>query len=184
MDTAMNDALMRSLQRYEQAIEDTRANYPDLDRYGTYPAFAPFYERARAREFLGSLADRGIDIPAGIWQEYARISRSLEIFEQRTGPAFRAILKDELHSLTQAYQAALCYAYLCGTNEGSPEESGEREIIGILLQELKKDHDLADLERLITSLDEAVLRIAGTPQETCGDMGMVIPKRRSGESLT
>jgi hypothetical protein len=41
----------------------------------------------------------------------------------------------------------------------------EREIIGVLLAELKTDHDLLELERLIMSLDENVAIIAGMLRE-------------------
>jgi hypothetical protein len=165
MDSALIDSLRHRLQNYGSAVEGTKAHFQEMVHCGTRPAYAPYYERARTLAHFDAIAEDGGGIPSEMWREYSRITRRFETFEQEAGPAYRRTLLNELAGFTQAYQAALCYAYLGEPVDPSVRQPAEREIIGVLLNELKKDHDLSEIERLITSLDENVASITGTPQE-------------------
>jgi len=178
MDLTPTDTLRHRLQNYSSAVGHARAHFQDRAGAGGDTAYAPYYERARTLAVFDTLADEGRGIPPEIWQEYARITRQFEAFEQAAGPAFRKALLTELADFTQAYQAAICYAYL-GDPAGPPSgPAPEREIIGVLLGELKKDHELGDLERLITGLDGNVARIAGMPEEPAPVMDTLLMSTR------
>jgi len=166
MDPILTDTLRHRLQNYSSAVEKTLAHFQDRERAGTSPAYAPYYERALTQASFDAVTNGGWGIPPEIWQEYARITRWFEAFEQAAGPDLRRTLLAELADFTQAYRAAICYAYLGDQTDLPAGHPPEREIIGVLLSELKKDHNLADMERLITSLDENVARIAGSTEDT------------------
>ena len=161
MDTAHLDTLRYRLQNYTSIVRETLAHFQGRGGAGTGPAYAPYYERARVLSLFDALAEEGSGIPPDLWQEYSKISRRFERFERAAGPDYRQELVNELASFTQVYQAALCFAY-CGEQRENlnGQRPAEREVIGILLNELKKDHDLSDIERLITSLDKTVATIA------------------------
>ena len=165
MDPTLTDTLRHRLQNYSSAVERTFVHFHDQERAGTSPAYAPYYERALTLASFDAVTNTGVGIPPEIWQEYTRITRWFEAFEQAAGPDLRRTLLAELTDFTQTYQAAICYAYLGEPANPPARQPPEREIIGVLLGELKKDHELADLERLITSLDENIARIAGMPEE-------------------
>jgi hypothetical protein len=137
----------------------------DRGSTGNSPAYAPYYERHLSLSLFDTIAADGMDIPSALWQEYTRITRLFEELEQVSGPVMRKLLLNELMELTQIYQAALCYAFFGSPLDPSSRLPAEREIIGVLLAELKTDHDLLELERLIMSLDENVAIIAGMLRE-------------------
>ena len=161
MDSSPLDTLRYRLQNYASAVRETRAQFQGKGRAGTNPAYAPYYERSHILLLFDALAGAGTGISPDLWQEYIRITRRFERFERDAGPAYRKELLNELVCFTQIYQAAVCFAYLGEPGENpSARRTAEREIIGIVLNELKKDHDLSDMERLITSLDRNVASIA------------------------
>ncbi len=160
MDSTTIHSLRHRLQKYDTAVRNHQICFMDHNLTGELPAYAPYYERHHTLACFDALASEEMDIPSVLWQEYARITRQFGEFEQNSGPAFRKLLLSELLHLTQAYQAALCYAFLGSPVDPSMRYPAEREIIAVLLAELKKDHNLLELEHLIRSLDENVASIA------------------------
>jgi len=189
MDFTLPDTLRYRLQNYASAVRETRAQFQGSGRAGTSPAYAPYYERSHILLLFDALAGAGTGISPDLWQEYIRITRRFERFERDAGPAYRKELLNELVNFTQAYQAALCFAYLGEPGVNPPaQRTREREIIGILLQELKKDHDLTDAERLISSLDRNVAGIAvarmepepADPPAILSTVGDTVPRCNQG----
>nr|WP_320160282.1 hypothetical protein [uncultured Methanoregula sp.] len=162
MDPTPIDSLRHRLQEFASAVGNARAHFSDPEYSGAFSAYVPSYEKARTLALLDTLVEEGAEIPSEMWQEYVRITRWLEAFGQESGPGYRKALLDELVTLTQAYQAALCYAYL---GDPAVRQPKERSVIGVLLSELKKDHDISELELLITNLDEQAAGIAGIRHE-------------------
>jgi len=176
MDPTPIDSLRHRLQEFASAVGNARAHFFDPEYSGAFPAYVPSCEKARTLALLDTLVEEGAEIPSEMWQEYVRITCRLEAFEQESGPGYRKALLDELVTLSQAYQAALCYAFLGEPVDPAGRQPAEREVIGILLHELKKDHNLSDIERLITNLDEQVASIAGIRQETPAGDGCNYPE--------
>jgi hypothetical protein len=170
MDSTTIHTLRHRLQKYDTAVRNHQLCFMDQNLTGELPAYAPYYERHHTLACINALASEERDIPAVLWQEYARITHQFGEFEQNSGPAFRKLLLSELLQLTQVYQAALCYAFLGSPLDPSTRHPAEREIISVLLAELKKDHNLLELERLIRSLDENVASIAENLHEVLPEM--------------
>ncbi|WP_321507390.1 hypothetical protein [uncultured Methanoregula sp.] len=172
-DPARIDSIHRQLQKYTSAVEENKIAFKDLVSYRWSQAYTPYCERFHTLALFDAFAREGTAIPPGLWLEYARITRKFEMFEWASGPAYRKALLQDLVNFIHIYQAAICFACLGEPSNPAVKQSAERETIGILLNELKKDNDLSDLELLITSLDNCLTGITEDLQEIPPDTGEI-----------
>ncbi|MFA6364182.1 hypothetical protein [Methanoregula sp.] len=153
MDITTNDDIRHRLHRYDRAVQETRDHTFERSSFGRYRAGAPYFEQYPLREALTHF--KGDVALTGTLAEYKRITRELEAVERAGGRACREELFRDLCAYTEAYRTMLCYHEM---GMDCPEEFTDlriRDMIGILLLELKKDFSLAGIEQEVSLLDEA-----------------------------
>ena len=153
MDITTNDDIRYRLHRYDRAVQETRDHALERSSFGRYRASAPYFEQYPLREVLTPF--KGDAALAGALGEYERITRELEAVERAGGRACREELFRDLSTYTEAYRTMLCYHEM---GMDCPEEITDlriRDMIGILLLELKKDFSLAGIEQEVSLIDEA-----------------------------
>jgi hypothetical protein len=153
MDLTPTDNIRHRLHRYDMAVQETRDHALERSSFGQYRAGAPYFEQYPLREVLTHF--KGDAALAGALGEYERITRELEAVERAGGRACREELFRDLCAYKEAYRTMLCYHEM-GMN--CPEEITDlriRDMIGILLLELRKDFSLNDIEQEVSLLDEA-----------------------------
>ena len=96
----------------------------------------------------------------GSLAEYDRITRDLESLEHQGGRTYREELFRDLSAYVETYRTLLCYHELgmCGAGVNA-DLSISRDEIAVLLLELRRDFSLADIEREVAILDDALRTI-------------------------
>lgn len=153
MDITTTDDIRHRLHRYETAVQETRDHARKRSSFGRYRAGAPYFEQYPLREVLSSF--KGDAALTGALAGYERITRELEAMERAGGQAYREELFRDLSAYTEAYRTMLCYHEM---GMDCPEDITDlriRDMIGILLRELRKDFSLDDIEQEISLLDES-----------------------------
>jgi hypothetical protein len=153
MDITPTDDIRHRLHRYDMAVQEICEHAQKRSSFGQYRAGAPYFEQYPLREVLTSF--EGDTALTGALDEYERITRELETVEHAGGRAYREELFRDLCAYTEAYRTMLCYHEM---GMDCPEEITDiriRDMIGILLLELKKDFSLAGIEQEVALLDEA-----------------------------
>jgi hypothetical protein len=157
MDTPTTDAIRHRLHQYDTAVQETRDHAAERSSFGRYRAGAPYFEQYPLHEVLAPFG--GNAALMGSLAEYDRITRDLESLECVGGRTFREELFRDLSAYVEAYRTLLCYheSGMCGV-KGSADLS-IRDEIAILLLELRRDFLLADIEREVALLDDALRTI-------------------------
>jgi hypothetical protein len=157
MDTTTSDDILNRLHRYDTAVQETRDHAPERSNFGRYRAGAPYFEQYPLREVLAPfLGDAAL---TGALAEYDRITRDLRSLERLGGRAYREELCRDLSAYVEAYRTLLCYHELGMCNDRGSADLSIRDEIAILLLELRRDFPLADIEREVALLDDALRTI-------------------------
>ncbi|MFA4876815.1 MAG: hypothetical protein WC586_05340 [Methanoregula sp.] len=173
MNSPQTASIRCQLQKFATTVEETRTKFSDPTAFGHGLAYAPYYERSRTLALFDDLAGTETDIPSDLWREFSRITCCFAEFEKTAGPVYRKMLLDELENFSQEYLAALCYSVL-GGHACEATLPDQREIIGFLLDELGKDHNLSDLERFVVQLDNNVDHECGAWPESSSEPDMPV----------
>jgi hypothetical protein len=170
MDTQPADYIRHRLVRFSDTIEDIREHYRELSAFGRYYAGAPYYEKSGILLLLeGIRQDPGIR--EELCTEFRRVLQKLESLEEELGEEYRARLREDLGQYTDVYAAAICHEQLGSLRSETDHDLFRRDLIGVLLHELEKDHDLADLKDLINALDSE--RVAPDSSSGSGNQDLV-----------
>ncbi|QSZ67702.1 hypothetical protein RJ40_09375 [Methanofollis aquaemaris] len=154
MDEKLLDRIKKGLLRYEIKIEETNEHYDELKRLGRYTPSAPYRLKHLLPFWIHLLEKEGVNCE-GLRQEYERITQKLEALEQKRGRDYReklfTLLKDEVYY----YPATIdSFADLEPFELEIPNDLLARSGIEILLIELERDHDLTEIKKKVSLLDE------------------------------
>ena len=175
MDTTAPDYLRHRLQRYEGCIDRTRGRIGNLQAFGNLSASAPYSEQCALPVLLDSLTGMPAEA-AALREEYARITRKLDVLVRESGSFYRESLMNDLTTLAHAYHAAACHASICNLPEDAATDACRRRLINLLLAELRSDHDVTGIDALLSVIDDNLRgsvtvpdhEAAGTPSlRTC-----------------
>jgi hypothetical protein len=154
MDEILLDRIQKGLLRYEIKIEDTDEHYDELKRLGRYTTSAPYRLKHLLPFWIHLLEKEGVNCES-IRQEYERITQKLKVLEQKRKRDYRkklfSLLKEEI-----SYYPALInrFADLEPFELEIPNDLLTRSGIEILLIELERDHDLTEIKKKVSLLDE------------------------------
>jgi hypothetical protein len=167
MDTTASGYIRHRLERYEAAIDHTRATLRETPAPGDLAASAPYAEQCAIPVLLDSLA--GDPDEQVLREDFFRITRKLEVFARESGPLYRARLFNDLEYLVHAYHASACHAGICNLRNGTATDPCRRRLIDLLLSELAGDHDVSGIRALLASIDDNLQRSMTTPgKDTAG----------------
>ena len=170
MDTTAPDYLRRRLQRYEASIDRTRERLRNPAANGTFSASAPYSEQCALPALLDSLAGMPAEA-AALNEEYARITRKLDVLARESGSFYREILMNDLTNLAHTYHATACHASICNLPDYAATDACRRRLINLLLAELRADHDVAGIEALLSVIDDNLKGSVTAPDhETAGSL--------------
>jgi len=156
MDTTASRYIRHRLERYEAAIDLTRARLRETPGPGTCAASAPYAEQCAIPVLLDSLA--GDPDEQVLREEFFRITGKLEAFARESGPGYRDMLFSDLEHLVHAYHASACHAGIGNLPNGSAADPCRRRLINLLLAELARDHDLSGIAALLALIDDNLRR--------------------------
>jgi hypothetical protein len=152
MDTQPAEYIRHRLLRFREAIEEIRVHYPDLSPFGRYYAGAPYYEKSGILLLLDGLTSDPVT-RENLCTEFRQVLMNLEALENELGDEYRAQLRQDLSKYTDAYAAAVCHEHLGSVRFEADHDLFRRDLISVLVHELERDHDLAELRHLISALD-------------------------------
>jgi hypothetical protein len=152
MDTTASEYIRHRLERYEASIDRASAGLRDP------PASAPYAEQCAIPALLDSMA--GHPDRRAFQEDYLRITQKLETLARGSGPVYRTRLFDDLTGLVHVYHASACHAGICTISAEAASDPCRRRLISILLDELRRDHDVSGIEALLSGIDEN-LRLSG-----------------------
>lgn len=92
-----------------------------------------------------------------ILEEFDRLNEKLNSLEQIWGQDLQEKLLGELRYYVDSYGAGLCCMSLRTMDPEAVAEVAHREDIDLLLQTLRRDFDLTDIEQTLRELDAAFL---------------------------
>jgi hypothetical protein len=164
MDTHLTDQIRHHLKRYEDSIDEIDRHFNQLAASGPGCAGVPYLEKNRITRLLHTL-DTNDPRFADFVQEYGRITGKLGRLEQKRGPVYRELLFADLKHCLDRYHAAVCHASISSISVESDPDLLNRDLILVLLAELKKDFDVSGIEQVIGMLDNEVRSISAPGQE-------------------
>jgi hypothetical protein len=175
MDTRPAEYIRHRLVRFRNTIDETREHYGELSAFGRYYAAAPYYEKYGILMLLDGLTlEPGLR--GELCTEFREVVKKLHDLEAERGEEYRALLRQDLHRYTDVYAAAVCHAQLGSIRFERDHDLFHRELITVLVQELEKDGDLADLRQLIRALDNNLF-VPKAPAEHPGAGTSPVPGR-------
>ena len=149
MEQTLIDQITCRLDILEEAIREIeKPDGPSPDA-GRIRASTPCVERCRIRLLLDNCLDRGAEYQHAM-REFNRLSERLALL--RNHEEYRDALLSELRHFVGSYHAELCWQAAGPTGHA---DTRSREIAFLLIEELKDDFDLRDIEQLMGSLDNA-----------------------------
>ena len=164
MEQTLIDQITCRLDRFEEALREIEK--PDLTSTDASHgrASAPYLEYYRIRVLLDRYGDRGAEYQRAA-DEFNRLSGKLARLRKD-----RKEYRDELLAELR-YFVGSCHAELCWQEAGKACPANRkcrpaREIVTILIEELRKDFDLRDIEELVESLDDACDRMKEIPERS------------------
>jgi hypothetical protein len=143
-------------QSFERSIAMTDEHFNLLEGPGPFRASDPYRERSLIAALLRTMpADerQNRDLIA----EYDRISKKLVDLERKRGAGLRNKLARELRYCLDSYHAGVCCMRLGMMDFVAVSDPARRHLIGVLLEELRSDNDLSDIEETLAALDDAFL---------------------------
>jgi len=156
MDTTASDYIRHRLEKYEMSVDHTIAGSRAPYATDSTNASAPFTERCAIPALLDSL--EGHPDENALRQDYARITRKLEVFARENDSGYRARLFEEFIGLVHAYHASACHASICNLSGEIASDPCRRRLINILLSELRRDHDLSGIDAMLSMVDDNLSR--------------------------
>lgn len=155
MTTLTIDDIRAHLHRFEESVKDLRNHIHELKRPGKFPVSTPLVEKNRIAEFLES---SGLDEKTrqAFHDTYMQIASDFAVLEHAGGRAYRDLVYCDLCTFVDRYAAAISLHELSLCDAVEDRDLFMREEIGVLLLELQPDYDLADIQRKVAALDEAM----------------------------
>jgi len=166
MDSLICDDIRSRLNRYAEAVKETREHAAERSSFGRYRAGAPYFEQYPLRASLACRPGDNGALLQEFWDTYERITRELETPACAKSRAYREELYRDLVAYVEVYRTAICCS---GLGMGGPENLAPptlRDDIGILLLELKREYPLESLEQEIAFLDSALGGIPGPEEQS------------------
>jgi len=164
MDSAPVEYIRHRLRRLKDSVTETREHFLDLSPFGPYPASAPYYEKSGIQTLLDSLKD-GAGEKEALCTEFREVLQYLELAEQDLGVAYRTALREELRVYATIYHAAVCHENLSLVRSETDHDLFCRDRITVLVRELEREYDLAELRHFIGTIDLNHCPAAGPSQE-------------------
>lgn len=150
------DKIKTWLKRYDDAIEETDNNYDKLKWLGGYDPYYPYLCKYEILFMISHLEKEGTNV-SQLKKEYENINEKLKLLEQKRGKNFRDKLYEELKLQLNAYPKIVDYVFVldpvCVETEN---DLMGRDMIEILLLELKNDFNLQLIEEQLSLLDETL----------------------------
>lgn len=162
MDTTASEYIRHRLEKYETSIDHTRAGLQDPSGTGKLSASAPYAEQCAIPVLLDSLSGNP-DEQAALIQDFARITKKLEVLARESGSNYRACLFEDVKRLAHAYHASACHASIGNLRNGAATDPCRRRLINLLLSELAEDHEVSGIEALLTMIDDNLQRSVTVP---------------------
>ncbi|WP_214021122.1 hypothetical protein [Methanoculleus sp.] len=154
VDKKLLDRVNKGLLNYEKSIEETDEHYDELKRLGRYTASAPYGYKHLLPFRIRLLEEDGVNCES-LRQEYERITQKLAALEQKRGRDYREKLFSLLKDKVYYYPATIRYFADQEPFELEiPNDFATRSSLEILLIELERDHDLTEIKREVSLLDE------------------------------
>jgi hypothetical protein len=148
------DKMYVHIKRYEEAINETYNNYHSLKWLGRYDPIAPYINKYELLFMIRHLNEKKVNI-AEIEKDYNELNEHLSHLEQDKGKDYRDKLYDELKFEIDIYSRAInTFFELDPICVETGNDLAGRDIIDILLIELKCDYDLVSLEERVSMLDD------------------------------
>ena len=166
MDPTLTDQITRRLTKFEASITETRMLCMNAGCTGKYRASAPYCEKFILRSLLATLDDSEPE-SRGYQEEFDRLSGELAGLERDAGTVLREMLLAELRYCTSSLHAGLCWLAIDPVGSDGVDRS-LRETAGVIVQEIRNDYDLREIEELLATLDEAYQRMTEVPKDESG----------------
>ncbi|GEM_PF-1828985 len=148
------DLVQQALERYAAVIHETEAHLDALTVKGHYTARAPYCCKYLLGYLLAFHEAQGVDL-ASARTEYEQLNRQLAALEDRGGSAFREQVFAELQFFVENYWRVVASATTLEPPLTEAENDfNERDALEILMTELGRDHDLAEMKIRVDVLDE------------------------------
>ena len=146
------DHVRDRLLSYADAIRDIEEYIDQPDRRGQV-FVSPAYHEKYWIPILFSAVFPGGDTPEEFTRRYNQLTSELSALELRNGLRKRVL--SELKYLVETWHAALCHNAVCSMEPCDVREISRRELIGVLLEELRDEAGLPGIKRMVGVLDEA-----------------------------
>lgn len=154
MDANLIDKVKKELKWYEQRIDEIDSNYDKLEILGRYDPASPYIEKYVISFIITYLAKNGFEI-SGINKEQEKLNNKLRTLELKRGRDYRDKLYEKLKSQVNRYPKMICCTFdldpVCLETENALDG---RDVLEILMMELKNEYELQPLEEKTSSLDE------------------------------
>ena len=154
MDPHVPDHGRYRLHSYERSLTDAVRYFADAGAPGSFRAGDLYREKSLAAEYLETIHENDI-YRQELFSEIDQLNRRLDTLEQKWGMDHKDKLFGELRYFLDSYHAGLCWLSTMSMDPSAVAEVAHREVIGIILEELRGDSDLADWEQVLRELDAA-----------------------------
>lgn len=146
------------LKSYEESIEELDKNFDKIELHGRYQAGVPLRYKHEIYFLIEYLEKKGADT-LYIKNQFNKINKTLEVFEQEKRKAYWDKVYKELKELVDTYPVRIeAFLKLDPIDIETGHNIYERDMIDILLNELQKDYDVRKMKSQVSKLDAALKR--------------------------
>ena len=165
MDPTLTDQITRRLTKFEESITETRLLCRNAGCTGPYRASAPYCEKHILRSLLATMDDNEPESQR-YRAKYDRLALELAGLEREAGTILKEMLLSELRYCASSLHSELCWLAIDpADHEGAVRSL--RETAGMLVQELRGDYALREIEELLATLDD-VYQMTELPEDEPG----------------
>ncbi len=144
------------LRKFRERIVELDNNFDKIEIHGRYQTRAPLINKNMALLLIKYLKEAGVDL-SELKREYDEINEKFHTFEKKRGKVYRKKLYEELKYFVNNYHRTITtFLELDPVGLETENDMDGRDIIEMLLEELKDDYDLHDMRVKVSALDEVL----------------------------
>ncbi len=144
-----------ALEKYDKSVDEVDKHYDEVKILGRYDPATPYCGKYGVLSLIDFLEKEGVDV-SDLRERFKKINEKLKKLEEK-----RRDLRDKLYDELKFYVSS--YSKIVGLFfEGEPVEDEtymdllKRDILEVLLMELKSDHDVDCMEKIVSALDQTL----------------------------
>jgi len=141
------------LKYFEESIDDIRTFFDRIEVNGRFHASDPYWKRSKVRYLLAYLENAGVDV-SDYRAQYAILNATWEETERQFGKPLRNKLMAELQQDLMRWN--LAYFFDPGFEQETDHDIFSRTYMEVLLTELRRDHDLCEIDIKVAALDRVM----------------------------